>query len=403
MNPINVRMLGQAAEDTQLPEIKQKSGKNIAIIGAGAGGISVAWHLTLQGHEVVIFDESDNIGGKISSVIPSSRIPQETLEKELKRVKEFISDIKLGQKVTSNKFQELKRKFDYTVIAAGAKKPRMLPVPGIELAQSANDFLEEAKTDSTTPGKKVVIVGAGNVGCDVATEAHRLGAENIVMIDVQKPAAFGKEKEDAQAVGATFNWPCFTKEITSSGVILNDNELLEADKVIISIGDVPDLDFLAGTINTKKGFIAVDKYNRTSDPFVFAIGDVVKPGLLTDAIGSGKKVAENIDRLIKGKDIELEDLRPEIEKSRITLEYFDPSVKNYNSLNECGKECASCGRCRDCSICVYVCPEDAIERFETSDQDFEYRADPDKCIGCGFCEGACPCGIWNLVPNSVQI
>ena len=85
-----------------------------------------------------------------------------------------------------------------------------------------------------------MIIGAGNVGCDVATEAHRLGAEVISLIDVQKPAAFGKEKEDAEAVGATFQWPCFTKEITDKGVILDDGELLEADTVVVSIGDAPD-------------------------------------------------------------------------------------------------------------------------------------------------------------------
>ncbi len=413
MEPVNVRMLGQAAENVEAPEIPKKSGKRVAVIGAGPGGISAAWHLTLKGHEAVLFDESNSIGGKITSAIPASRIPQATLEKELERVKNFISDIRLKQKVTSNKFQKIKKEFDYTVIAAGAKKPRMLPIPGIELALSATEFLMAAKTNSVKPGKKLVIIGAGNVGCDVATEAHRLGAETITMIDVQKPAAFGKEKEDAEAVGATFNWPCFTQEITPNGVILNDGELLEADNVIVSIGDIPVLDFTAKTIDTINGFLAVDKFNRTSDPKVFALGDIVRPGLLTDAIGTGKRVAETIDSLIAGKQLESSDLgslasgdlissdlRPEIDKSRVTLEYFDPTIKSYNSLSECGEECASCGRCRDCSICVYVCPEGAIERFETPDKGFEYRADPDKCIGCGFCQGACPCGIWNLVTNT---
>ncbi|MBF0469115.1 MAG: 4Fe-4S dicluster domain-containing protein, partial [Desulfamplus sp.] len=54
----------------------------------------------------------------------------------------------------------------------------------------------------------------------------------------------------------------------------------------------------------------------------------------------------------------------------------------------------------DCSICVHVCPEGAIERFESEDGAFEYKADPEQCIGCGFCKGACPCGIWDIVTNT---
>lgn len=399
ITPVNVRLLGRAGEETELPQTAQKSGKRVAVIGAGPGGISAAWHLTLKGHDAVLFDESREIGGKISSVIPDSRIPKETLQKELERVKRFVSDIRLEQKITPKSFQKIRKEFDYVVVAAGARKPRMLQVPGIDHAISANDFLAQSKIDQTKPAKKVVIIGAGNVGCDVATEAHRMGAETITLIDVQKPAAFGTEKEDAEAIGATFHWPCFTKEITSNGVLLDDGELLEADTVVISIGDVPDTDFLGREITTCNGFVAVNMFNQTSDPSVFAIGDIVGPGLLTHAIGAGKRTAEAIDSIISGKEPELSDARLEIDKSRVSLEYFNPMVKSYSSLEECGAECASCGRCRDCSICIHVCPEGAIERFETADGAFEYRADPEKCIGCGFCKGACPCGIWNLVTN----
>ncbi len=440
MTPVNVKLLGRAGESSQLPldalpSVAEKSGKRVAVIGAGPGGISTAWHLTLKGHEAVLFDEAKEIGGKISSVIPDSRIPQQTLSNELERVKKFISDIRLEQKITPKSFQKIKKEFDYIVVAAGAKRPRMIPVPGVELAISANDFLAKAKETKSSqsdafvkairlkdnqtkagdsqikiaenqlidsqikPFKKVVIIGAGNVGCDVATEAHRLGAKTITLIDVQKPAAFGKEKEDAEAVGAIFNYPCFTKEITPNGVILDDGELLEADTVVISIGDVPDTDFLGKEIATCNGFVSVNEFNQTSDPAVFAIGDIVGPGLLTHAIGSGKRTAEAIDSIIAGREPKPVDTRKEIDKSRISLEYFNPMVKIYNSLEECGSECASCGRCRDCSICVHVCPEGAIERFESEDGSYEYRADPHKCIGCGFCQGACPCGIWNLETN----
>ena len=75
-------------------------------------------------------------------------------------------------------------------------------------------------------GKKVVVIGAGNVGCDVATEAARLGAEELTLLDVMEPASFGKEREDAEAAGAVFRWPVSTKEITDEGIVLDNNELI---------------------------------------------------------------------------------------------------------------------------------------------------------------------------------
>jgi len=400
LTPINVRKLGQAGERVKLPKPAPKSKKKIAVIGAGPGGISSAWHLTLKGHTATVFDTGDAIGGKISSVIPGSRIPKETLDAELDRIKELIPDIRLNQTINNKEFSKIKKEFDYTVVAAGAKKPRSLPVPGIENAVFANDFLEKAKKNDIDPGKKVVIIGAGNVGCDVATEAHRLGARTITMIDIQKPLAFGKEKEDAEACGATFRWPCFTKQINKKSVEIQDNEKIEADTVVVSIGDVPDLDFIGKNIDIQRGFIAVNDFQQTSDNKVFAIGDVVGPGLITDAIGAGRRTAENIDQMIEGKVPSTGQLLPMINKKRISLEYYDP--RNVaDTLDECGSDCASCGQCKDCGICVAICPEAAIQRVDTTGEpSFMYEVDDNKCIGCGFCKGACPCGIWELLPNS---
>jgi len=399
MSPIDVRLLGKAGESVTLPKPAQKSKKKIAVIGSGPGGISAAWQLTLKGHTATLFDTGAAIGGKMSSIIPTSRLPEETLDTELSRVKKLVSDIKLNQTIDAKEFLKIKYDYDFTIIAAGAKKPRSLPIPGIEKTIFANDFLAESKKDKIKPGQKVVIIGAGNVGCDVATEAYRLGAREITMIDVQKPAAFGKEKEDAEAIGATFRWPCFTREITSKGLVLKDGERIEADTVVISIGDVPDLDFLDDSITVKNGFISVDLFNRTSDPRVFAIGDIVGPGLITDAIGAGRKAALSIDRIIAGKNLDHEDILPQVDKQRISLEYYDP--KNIaDDLTGCGADCASCGNCRDCGICVAICPEGDIAKKEPGDGTFEYTVDPDLCIGCGFCKGACPCGIWDLIPNT---
>jgi NADPH-dependent glutamate synthase beta subunit-like oxidoreductase/glutamate synthase domain-containing protein 3/NAD-dependent dihydropyrimidine dehydrogenase PreA subunit len=397
MSPIDVRLLGRAGQDIKPPKPGKKSKKKVAVIGAGPGGISAAWHLTLKGHTPTVFDTGKAIGGKIATVIPESRVPAETLDAELTRVTSFIKDIRLDQEIDADLFYKIKNDYDFTIVAAGAKKPRTLPIKGIDRAVYANDFLEQAKADKIKPGNKIVIIGAGNVGCDVATEAHRLGARDITLIDVQKPAAFGKEKEDAQDCGAQFRWPLFTQEITAKGVKLQDGELLAADTVVVSIGDVPDLSFLGEELAQENGFVKIDNNGRTSDSRVFAIGDAVGIGLITDAIGAGKRAASSIDRIISGKTPDQEGLPPMIDQSRVSLAYYDPR-KDVNELDSCGQDCASCGNCRDCGICVAICPEAAISRKE-DDIDFEYLVDGDKCIGCGFCKGACPCGIWNMVPN----
>ena len=130
----------------------------------------------------------------------------------------------------------LHAKFDAIVIAVGAQKPRMIPIPGYERAVAALDFLRESRLDQAKVGKNVVIIGAGNVGCDAAAEAFRLGAESVTLIDIQPPASFGVERRHAEAAGAKFRWPCFTKVITERAVELKDGEALPADTVIMAVG-----------------------------------------------------------------------------------------------------------------------------------------------------------------------
>jgi ferredoxin len=190
---------------------------------------------------------------------------------------------------------------------------------------------------------------------------------------------------------------------------------------------MPDLDYLPETIEAESGLVKVSDIFQTTDPHVFALGDMVRPGLLTDAIGAGRKAAAAICEIIDGKrpltadsstagshsltNLDLSaseyysmgdrvwDFRKTIDKSRVSLEYFDPRITEFESPDQCGSQCASCGSCRDCGICVAICPQGAIRRVEKTGKDYEYVVNPDKCIGCFFCAGACPCGVWELVPN----
>ncbi len=346
----------------------------------------------------MIYELSDKLGGKVTSAVPKTRVPDEVFEKELERARKVIPTIHLRQKLTSEEIERLKGDYDFIILAVGAQRPRMLPVPGKEKAITALEFLEQSKKDKAEVGKRVVVIGAGNVGCDVATEAHRLGAEDILLIDIQEPASFGKEREAAEAVGARFRWPCFTRAITDKGVELTTGELIPADTVIVAIGDELEADLLPETVATEKGFVVVNELYQTTDSQIFAIGDAVKLGLLTDAIGAGRKAAEAISEILTGKRPK-GDTREMIDYSRVRLEYFDPRKFEFSSIEECATSCASCGACRDCGLCVTICPQGAISRKALDNDDFEMVVDNEKCIGCGFCADACPCGIWNLVEN----
>jgi len=398
LTPLDVSLLGKASIDAKPPKPAIKTGKRIAIIGGGPAGISAAWQLYLNGHEPVIYEMADNLGGKITRVIPESRIPDDVLNKELERIRKNITHLSLETAIDRYKFKELRQDYDFVVIATGAQKPRMLNIPGIEKAISALDFLGLSKKNKAKVGKKVVVIGAGNVGCDAAGESARLGAEEITLIDVQEPASFGKEREQAEAVGSRFLWPRFTKSITGKGVELTTGEVLGADTVIVSIGDQPDLSFLPEDIKTERGFICVDENYHTTDPKVFAVGDTVKLGLITDAIGAGRIASKVIDSILRGKGETYDKLIP-IDIDRVKLEYYDPRVSSFCDVSENANACASCGLCRDCGMCETICPENAISRREFKNGDYEYLVDDNICIGCGFCAYACPCGIWELVEN----
>ena len=400
MLPVDVTQLGKASLRAKLPELPALSGKRIAVIGGGPSGISVAWQLRRQGHEAVIYDMNPELGGKISAMIPSSRIPNDVLEAELARVREALPHLNLRQRLERSDIEELKEEFDFIVVASGAQRPRLIPIPGKEKMIPALEFLRMSKAGQAKVGKRLVIIGAGNVGCDAAAEAYRCGAEEITLIDVQEPLSFGKERKQAEAIGAKFRWPCFSKAVTDEGLELTTGEVIPADTVIISVGDVPDLDFLPESVETERGFIKVNEHYRTSDPKIFAIGDTVKLGLLTDSIGAGRKAAEKIGEILSGKSPQVCASRSRIDYTRVKLEYFDPRLSSFNGVESCASQCSSCGTCRDCGICATICPESAISRQELANgAEFEMVVDPEKCIGCGFCAGACPCGIWNLVEN----
>jgi NADPH-dependent glutamate synthase beta subunit-like oxidoreductase len=345
-----------------------------------------------------MIESQKRLGGKIADAIPQSRIPSDVVEHEIGRLAKSIHKVRLGKPLTKEQFARFKSEHDFVVIATGASRPRVLNIPGVEKSVSALEFLRRSKLDCAKVGEKVVIIGAGNVGCDAASEAFRLGAKSVILIDVQEPASFGAERKQAEAAGAKFLWPRFTRAITDQGIELTGGEMLPAETVIVAVGDLPDLSFLPQSIATEKGFVVVDKTYATSDPQVYAIGDAVRPGLLTDAIGAGRIAARSIDDRLRGA-AETYDKLPPIGQERVKLQYFDPRIRAFADTASCATNCASCGACRDCGLCEEICPEQAISRIQTAGGKFRYEVNAERCIGCGFCAGACPTGVWEIAEN----
>ncbi|EKD34926.1 MAG: hypothetical protein ACD_75C02123G0001 [uncultured bacterium] len=227
-------------------------------------------------------------------------------------------------------------------------------------------------------------------------------------MDIQKPLAFGKEKAAAEALGAQFRWPVLTKKVTDEGLTTNTGELIAAQTVIISIGDVPALSFLPESVETVTvggaAWISTDKAHITSDSKVLAVGDVERPGLATNALGAGKTAAECIIAKSKGQEWKPFD-KQVIPQKALTITHYIPMDTGTSEQDQADR-CLSCASCRDCHLCETICPTGAISRQDilTSTHDdnrslttsYEYVSDDEKCIACGFCADTCPCGIWTM-------
>ena len=406
---IDVSVLGQAVRNVDPPKAKPSTGHKVAIIGGGPAGMGAAWHLALAGVEAHIFEKADQLGGKLAQTIPWERLSKAVWDVEVARfLKEDNIEVNLGVTMTREKIEELKKSYDYVIIAVGTHQPKIIPFEGHERVIPALDYLKAAKSDAPMKtGKQVVIIGAGNVGCDVAAECYRLGAKEVTLVDIQKPLAFGKERDAAEALGATFKWPVMTKKVTEEGLLTDKDELIPAQTVIISIGDVPSLPFLPEDIEVVKvaggSWIKTDESGRTSDQKIFAVGDVERPGLATNALGAAKRTAEYLIATLN--DTEWVPFHKKlIQYESLTIAHYDPAEEKGDTENHQAARCLSCGSCRDCHLCETICPTHAISRRELVADDsiegvnYEYVSDDTKCIACGFCADTCPCGIWTMRP-----
>lgn len=347
------------------------TGKKVAVIGGGPAGLSCAYQLALKGHEVTIFDEHQELGGMMRYGIPGFRTPRDTLDAEIKRILDLGVQTRLKTRIGSDVAMDtVQKEFDAVFMGLGAQSGRALPVPGADAPNcvTATAFLR-AFNDGRLQhvGKRVVVVGGGDTSIDVATVARRLGhIENPKTADRPELVIVGKTAQDvaevsarqgaevtltsvftiagmqankheidhALAEGITFRdgWApvevlrdadgratglkiakCEAKFIGPKLEIKVDEstaEVIPADLIVSAIGQAVDFTGLDGFDNGK-GMMQADKnYQVPGKPGVYAGGDVLRPHLLTTAIGHGWIAAEGIDRFLRG---EAPEKRPKID------------------------------------------------------------------------------------------
>lgn len=330
-------------------EIKEKNNKKVAVIGGGPAGLTAAGDLAKIGYDVTIYEALHKLGGVLSYGIPEFRLPKEkVVDKEIENL------YKLGVKVVTNAIvgrtftiDELLDKKGYSAvfIGSGAGLPRFMNIPGENYngVISANEFLTRVnlmranKSDYATPikiGKRVIVVGGGNVAMDAARTAKRLGAETTVVYrrgEAELPArreevAHAKEEgikfhflvSPTEIIGDEKGWvkeiKCIRMELgepDESGrakfsPIENSEFIIEGETVIMSLGTSPNPLIASTTENLKinrwKGIEADEETGRTSREGVFAGGDAVTgAATVILAMEAGKKAAVEIDNYLKNK------------------------------------------------------------------------------------------------------
>lgn len=377
--------------------------KRVAVVGGGAAGLAAAWQLVRMGYSVTVFEANERMGGKMEQVIPRSRLPHDILTSELERIAALGVELRTNTPVDQKLFAQIRADFDAVIVATGGHIPKVIPIPGRELLVKGLEFLKAINRGENPPvGKRVIVIGCGNSGMDVAVGAYQMGAEEVICVDIQRPAAFPQEIAHVEELGGKLLWPVATREVTPEGIVTQNGEIIKGDMVIISIGEACDLSFLPDGMPMERGCLKPSRGYAVA-PGVFAVGDTIRPGRLVDAVGSGREAALQLNAWLQGEEYKPQ-AKNRIPNAKLSKAYFAKchacdvpvAADDYN-------RCISCGTCRDCQMCYKSCPEKAISRIEQGDGTFEYVSDPDKCIGCGICAGICPCGIWTMHANNEPI
>lgn len=335
------------ADELEKPEIKP-NGKRVAIVGSGPAGLACASDLARAGYEVKIFEALHKVGGVLVYGIPEFRLPKDRIvAKEVEAVKrlgvEIEPDVIIGRTMTVDDLLD-REGYDAVFVGSGAGLPRFMGIPGENLngVYSANEFLTRANLmkaydeEYDTPiyaGRKVVVVGGGNVAMDAVRTAKRLGAESVIVYrrsEAELPARV-EEVHHAKQEGIDFQMLTNPTEITGdekgwvngikcvrmelgepdasgrrSPVTIEGSDFhIDCDVVIMALGTSPNpliKSTTKGLDTNRKGCIVADEEGRTSREGVFAGGDAVTgAATVILAMGAGRKAAKAIDEYLQAK------------------------------------------------------------------------------------------------------
>ncbi len=438
--------------DDELPSpLPQTIPEKVAIVGSGPTGLAAAYDLIRMGYGVIIYEALPVAGGMLATGIPPHRLPKETLKRDINYIKALGVQIKtnspLGQVLNLDDLAH--QGYGAILLAIGAQQGQRLKIPGADLEGTlvATSFMRDFNLGKKVEvGKRVVVLGGGNVAVDCARTALRLGAAEVHMACLECPEemlAEASEIEQAEEEGIIIHPSlAFTRILDEGGkvtgveclrlrgfefdedgqphidVIEGTEHVVPADTVIFAVGQKAELSHLAqdGVIKTtKRGTIAVDPETlATSRSGLFAAGDAVHgPTSVIEAIADGQRAAFYIDRYLQGHVLEVHSLETlkvsdikveiptDVEKQERQPLPFLPVVERALNFREVAlgftteSAVAEAKRCLNCAghLCRDVCPYGAPQFGE------EPNTKMQMCNFCldrlaenrqPICVGACP-------------
>ena len=342
--PVNIRGLKKMAVDNAgdvpVPACNEPTGKKVAIIGGGPGGLSAAYYLALMGHKVTIFEQRKQLGGMLRYGIPNYRFPRKKLDEEIDSILSTGIEVKKNVSVGKDiSFDDITNEYDATYISIGAHADKKIGIEGEDAKSGITSAVEMLRAigDGDMPdytGKKVIVIGGGNVAMDVARSSIRLGASKVSIVyrrrkadmtaleeEVEGAEAEGcdvlelmspvriKQDEDGNAIGLIVK-PQMISRVShgrpAPKAAAKDEILLESDLIVVAIGQgIETKSFEEHGIKVQRGVIsALNTGNITPQDGemsegVFAGGDCVTgPATVIKAIAAGKVAAANIDEYL---------------------------------------------------------------------------------------------------------